>query len=855
MDEIKRKLELIDRQLARGRLHTRVVSTCPLVFVAVGLCAGILVQSRLELPLQIWSALLVLSAAAAILFFSVQQLSGRNCRYVTAYLALGCFVCLGAIRLTGYGRPAPNDVRDLVIRERRLATIRGLVATEPYINKYQDWKFAQFRPGDSGTSFYLRIEAVETAAGWMPVTGTIRVQVGEAVEDLQAGDRIEAYCWLDRFRPPTNPGQFNTARYMARRNIFIGASVRSRAAIQVLEGPPAGILAWLRAKASQAAARALLGDIEEQEAGRGLLQALLLGDRREIDGDTYAAFRKTGLVHFISLSGMHMGILFGMIWWASKTAGLMKPARAVICAIAIGVFLLVVPPRAPTVRAAIICWTFCASLLVRRHYNPVNTLSLAATILLLIRPTQLFEAGWQLSFTSVLGLLLFCERLHFFLHEKITGLRWHKDDPKTMVSFRMTSRPGPYLLRLFSAGLTAWTGGAGILLYHFYTINFLTSIWTVLVFPLVTAILILGFLKMILFFVLPTLSGLLGLVVGLLSSFLILVVQVIAKLDFSQILIGRVSIVAIIAYYCVVVFAGYAHFRRPAIKRLICAAMFVSLAVYLGVLKYERTYRDDLVVTCLDVGHGQAILARLPGGTDILFDAGSLHGSNVGARIVTPFLDRQGIGGIDAVVISHNDTDHINGVPEIVASRDVGGVYANDAFFSKTDEWGTIEFLRECLSEHDLEIEELDNCIRSGGASIKTLWPDEEPPDMGDLSDNNRSLVSLIEFAGVGILLCSDIEQFAQAELLRRHPDLKADVVVVPHHGSTRTLDTTFLDSLNAEVLICSCDRKQFERTTSEKGPLVNASKRAKVFYTARDGAVTVTCGTDGSIRSAAFVK
>ncbi len=150
-------------------------------------------------------------------------------------------------------------------------------------------------------------------------------------------------------------------------------------------------------------------------------------------------------------------------------------------------------------RAAIICWVFCASIIFRRRSNPINTLSLAAIILLLIRPTQLFEAGWQLSFAAVLGLLLFCERLHFFLYEKVNGLRWRKGGPKTIVSYRMSPRPGPYLLRLFSAGLAAWVGGAGILLYHFYTITPLAGIWTVLVFPLVSAILTLGFLKMLLF--------------------------------------------------------------------------------------------------------------------------------------------------------------------------------------------------------------------------------------------------------------------------------------------------------------------------------------------------------------------
>ncbi len=157
----------------------------------------------------------------------------------------------------------------------------------------------------------------------------------------------------------------------------------------------------------QTATQALLGNLSLEDRSRGLLEALLLGYRGHIDSTTYRAFRKTGLLHFISLSGMHLGILVGIIWWLCKTAGLTKPARAIICIIAIGVFLLIVPPRAPTLRAAVICLVFCLSFFFRRKSNSLNTLSLAAITLLLIRPTNLFEAGWQLSFASVLGLILF----------------------------------------------------------------------------------------------------------------------------------------------------------------------------------------------------------------------------------------------------------------------------------------------------------------------------------------------------------------------------------------------------------------------------------------------------------------
>jgi len=576
-----------------------------------------------------------------------------------------------------------------------------------------------------------------------------------------------------------------------------------------------------------------------------------LGYRGNIDSTTYRAFRKTGLLHFISLSGMHLGILVGIIWWLCKTAGLMKRARAAICITAICIFLLIVPPRAPTLRAAIICCVFCVSFFFHRYSNPINTLSLAAIILLLIRPTQLFEAGWQLSFGTVLGILLFANRIHFFLYEKVTSLPWRRERQETKPFLRIFSKLGPYLLRLFSIGLAAWLGGAGILLYHFYTITPLASIWTVLVFPLVSAILVLGFLKIILFFLLPALSAILGIIVTLLSSFLIWVVEFVAHLDISEILIGQVPLALIILYYCFVLFIGFVYFKRPLIKKVICTAMLLTMIVFLGAAKWQMTYRDNLVITCLDVGHGQAIFVQLPGKANVLFDAGSLYKSDIGGRVIAPFLDRTGINKIDAIIISHNDIDHVNGIPRIAEHCKVSEVYANKVFFDKADQWSAAKFLNDCLNDKGIKIQHLDkDLILSGSANIKILWPIEQIFQNEELGDNDKSLVALLEFAGTEILLCSDIENFAQRELLRLYPDLKADVVIVPHHGSVNTLEDNFLEKLDADILICSCDRIQYERQKQ----MIKAKTSARLFYTPKHGAVAVCISRNGVMETKTFV-
>jgi competence protein ComEC len=277
--------------------------------------------------------------------------------------------------------------------------------------------------------------------------------------------------------------------------------------------------------------------------------------------------------------------------------------------------------------------------------------------------------------------------------------------------------------------------------------------------------------------------------------------------------------------------------------------MFLILFVFLSSIKWHRTYSDDLVVTFLDVGHGQAIFTRFPGKTNTLFDAGSRSRSNVGRRIINPFLDYSGISKIDSIFISHGDTDHVNGIPEIVEHCKVGSVYATNDFLGKINRVGTEQFLNDCLLEKSLEIKSMSSNFQSG-VDIHILWPSEEAAMNENLGDNDKSQVSLIEFAGVKILLCSDIERYAQRELFRLYPELKADIVFVPHHGSVTTLDDNFLHKLDPDILIYSCDKVQYQRHSR----MVKQEENAESFYTSKHGAIVIRIKKDGSIGTKSFV-
>ena len=344
------------------------------------------------------------------------------------------------------------------------------------------------------------------------------------------------------------------------------------------------------------------------------------------------------------------------------------------------------------------------------------------------------------------------------------------------------------------------------MLYHFHTIQLLTSVWTVLASPLIGLVSLLGYLKLIIALFLPSVAAAMGTIVGLLADLIIWIVKLFADLDISGILIGKTNGAAILLFYGLIVFAFFFRLRNPAIKKVICTATAVVIIAMLALPKWQRAHSNNLVVTTLDVGHGQAILAELPGGANILFDAGSLSRSDIGTRVIAPFLQYSGIGKLDAVVISHGDIDHINGIPEVVDDCRTGFVYASNAFFE--DKRQTSGFLRDELKQKNIAAREINDFPQIvGSATVKVLWPDKDVLENDRISDNDKSIVTMIEYAGRRILICSDIEKFAQREILRLYPDLKADVLIAPHHGSAKTLEPSFLDNIEPSVVIMQLQR------------------------------------------------
>lgn len=841
-DHIRLNLQWLDRRESlQTSIIRRIFVEMPVLPLSLAMIAGILIAVHLSVSSVCTGLLIVLPAACGFLLTGIYKFSARTKLYLTFTGSVFLFIALGAGRFAAVQYRPPRHISHILQSENQLATLRGRVISPVRIND-QNRGFSGIPWLNSQSSFYLAVTAIKTPSGQQPVCGNVRVQVNERVEDIRPGNEIQIYCRLSRFSPPANPGQFDLQKYMNGRGVFVAASVPIAESIEIIDADNSAFFR-LRSALYRFSAKALLDETATDPDVYAMVSALLLGQRGSLDPAIVSAFQKTNLAHFISLSGMHVGILAGSLWILLRMAQLPKRPRAVLCMILILTYAMIVPPRAPTMRAVFLSCFFFASTLLHRRVHPLNTLALSAMVLLFFRPYELFSPGWQLSFLSVLGILLFYKTVQFQILDRLFY-------PFVLLLNKRFVWFQHFLygiVELLAVGISAWIVIAPILLYYFGRVNPLSPVWTVLVFPAVLLILYAGFLKIALSALLPTLATALGALLNLLVHVLEKMVFVLAKVDFLQIASHRPGILYIVILYLML--AGVClmpyHYRR---SRHIALPALVVCFLFPWLTRISSLKNGPLEMACLSVGHGQAVVVSTPTGEHLLFDAGSITHQQIARKIIQPYLQHRRIFQLDAVYISHGDLDHLNAVPDIAAAVNIGSVYGNAAFLENTRQPSLEQSLRNRLEQIGNELRPIVNC-RYGEVTIKSLWPLDEAHN-ADLSENDRSQVFLLVYAGRKILLCGDVEIYAQKKLLDYYPALDIDVMVLPHHGSTNNLDTRFIEQLAPEILIASGGRRYLPNAyrPPEGWP-------ARCFYTPADGAVTVKIKPDGTFGAAGFLN
>ena len=437
------------------------------------------------------------------------------------------------------------------------------------------------------------------------------------------------------------------------------------------------------------------------------------------------------------------------------------------------VFMLIAGSGVSVIRATIMVGIYMLALIFERGRHILNTMALSALIILLIYPHSLFTPSFQLTFMSLLAIVVCVEKLYPSIK-------------------KVKLKPAGWSLSVMLTTAAATLGTAPIVIYHFYGINLFSIIHNLVSVPLTG--------------VLATSLSLVGMSVPF-GSFLLMLsgwivhlnLMLLHFLDWGYLFpVVRPDLYEILLYYAL--FFSLLHAgRKPVVACLI--AVLLPLCLLQVYLVYEKRFHNDFCMSFIDVGMGEATLIEAPRGVRVLIDGGgSISGDlNTGSRIVMPFLLSGKILTLDYVINSHSHADHIGGLVSILRYFNVN-TFACTPFLVEYAEYPSLlRIMRQ--QKTTLEFWKKGDTFSLPEETSMTVLHPPRGVSFEDLNDT--SLVIKITQRGRTFLFTGDISSSVE-ELIRSGVSLKADVLKIPHHGSKTSSGFAFLGAVRPELAVLS---------------------------------------------------
>lgn len=757
--------------------------------------AGVLVlQMQGELPgLVLLSALALASVAG---FFVARNGTAMPARSV---VVLSCAV-LGFVWAGGRAQIRLAD--DLPEAwEGQDVELVGVVAALPQ-------RFAQ------GERFVFDVEQAVTPGAQIPHRISLswyrsRSGAGEIAEDTGAGQARsvrpgERWRFTVRLKRPhgnANPQGFDFEAWLLERGIRATGSIRARSEAVRLDDfvwRPAYAVEALRDRLRERFARAL-----PDAPYTGVLTALAIGDQRSIPVAQWQVFSRTGVIHLVSISGLHVtmiaalcGLAVSTLWRRSERLTLRLPAQK--AAIAAGwaaafFYASLAGFEVPAQRTLYMLSVVAVALWAGRNLGVVRTLLLALLVVLLIDPWAVLATGFWLSFGAV-----------------------------AILFYAGNSRLGPTEPRRWRGVLIQWgaaqwavtVGGLPLLLLFFQQFSLVSPLANLVAVPVVSFVVT----PLALIFAVIPWSPLLHLDHWVM-------VQLMALLDWLAAWpVWQQAAPPLWAVLLALVGVVWLLLPRGFPARwlglcLLLPALFPPL---------PRPGMGEAWADVLDVGQGLAVVVRTARHA-LLYDTGPGYGgeADAGQRVVVPFLRTNGVAKLDALVVSHRDQDHSGGLVSVRAHAPVGRVLASFA------EAGG----ERCAAGQSWEWD---------GVRFTMLHPESDDYEKKTRT-NAMSCVLRVESVGASLLLPADIEAANERALVARAAEaLRADVLVVPHHGGKGSSTPAFVSAVAPEHAVFSAGyRNPFGHPRPE---ILARYGDSSIWRTDRDGAVRVVLGEGAEV-------
>ncbi len=661
-------------------------------------------------------------------------------------------------------------------------------------------------------------------------------EVGSAENDVQVGSRVSVLCTPRALPRRRNPNDFDYGAYLRRRG-FKAIAYVEHGSVHAVDLSPTG--EWV-GRLRQSIRDSIHDGVADPEA-RAILVALMLGERSGISSELRDDFVGAGLVHLLAVSGLHVMVV-GFVFFniagpllrrCRLTWSKVEFVRVSITLLLLLTYMHLAGRPDSVVRAVVMASILIIAPLVRRNSGSLNSLWVAAAVILSFSPWSLFEPGFQLSVSAVAGILTFNPLMKYSRPFR-----------------RLSAIAGKSVASNVTVTASATVGVTPVLLHHFGEVSLAGLLLNISSVPLTAVSLVSGVLAAVLTSA-PAAVDVVAMFYSRAAQTSLQMVIETARLGSEH--LGMLSIRAF-PNAPMLVAAGVATWalsRRAESGRwrLLAAAAVCVVVSQADHLHAHLLQETDVIF--FDVGQGDAALVRTASGRTMLVDAGdSRHGVTPAERSIVPHLRRLNARKLDLAILSHAHADHIGGVPELLEHTKIGRIAMTETP-SRSRVLTRILRLADSTRTPVTYVETGDTLFLDASVTIQVLWP--KGKNIAGVSENDRSLVLRVQAPGGTVLFTGDVERLAESELVADFRSvLPAELVKVPHHGSRTSSTTPMLNAVGRSILrhrfaIVSVGKRNRYGLPDEEVISAWNSRGYEVVSTAVNGAVWFKMGRHGT--------
>lgn len=631
---------------------------------------------------------------------------------------------------------------------------------------------------------------------------------------LQEGERVAFSGEAVPFSKQSYPGGYDEKLYL------LTKGEQCKLYLDKIKALGEDISVSSRLARARASVHTVLDNILPAEES-GLMKAVLTGNKEDIPDASYELYTKAGVVHVLCISGLHLSILAMYIaFFLEKGLGRSRRTSAIVTIFAVLAFLLFIEASPSSYRAALMISVVLLGRACFRLPDVLNTMAVAAFLLLLYQPLYLFHAGFQLSFLTVFGIWFGVGRMERKKKKERGRFDWLKESLLVSVYASLFSYPA--------------------VAYYFSSVSLVGIFANLLIVPLSGLLLGFGLLSVLLGAVFQPAGVFAAGSVYAILQFYKLVCTSLVRLPFAYVLVGCPSYLCIVLYYALLLLVLEYGGRKGSWR----VGAVLSAALFCAVFE-NPLFRKENTIAFLDVGQGDAAVISTYDGKAYLVDGGGKFGQelgkNVGKRVILPYLEYLGISELDGTFLSHPDSDHMTGLLEVLEGVSTKGLYLSDYAFAENEQ---TDLLKEKVEKYKVPLYTIKTGDSSADGTLFCLYPTGNT--LGEKEENQGSMVLKYTYGDRSVLFTGDIS--AAEEQLLLDADIAADILKVAHHGSKYSSDTAFLEKVSPETAVISCGMGNLyghpHAETLERLEEVGA----EIFRTDEDGTVLATIGKDGTI-------